>query len=205
MLFRREPYRSGGGPQAGAEGARRGGCSAARPPYAHSDLCPGVVDREYFSPTAFFRKNVAIGWIAQTFHLERFQGRSAVPVRPGVPSVLSAQREQLASPGYQFTFRAQHHPVQPAQRNWIWTEDPPLFRWIPGKGQQDFAGSNARGRYKDELFFLGVFQSYDPLSSMEKCIYTENRSLETSPPQDDCHFVPSPFFSNQDQIGILSF
>lgn len=29
---------------------------------------------------------------------------------------------------------------------------------------------------------------------MEKCIYTENRSLQTSLPQEDCHFVVSLFF-----------
>lgn len=36
---------------------------------------------------------------------------------------------------------------------------------------------------------LTALQLYNPLPSMEKCIFTESGSLETSLPQDDCHIV----------------
>lgn len=52
---------------------------------------------------------------------------------------------------------------------------------------------------------LTALQLYNSLPSMEKCIFTESGSLETSLPQDDCHIG---FFSDQSSQGqtvLLSF
>lgn len=77
-----------------------------------------------------------------------YQGWPSVSVRPGLPSLLPTQWGILAPPGHQLTFRTQHSPHQPAQRNWVWNKDTALFRWIPGKRQPNVAGSNPRRRYQ---------------------------------------------------------
>lgn len=121
FFYRRESYRSGRWPQAGAERAWRGRRPTARSSHANSNLHPGILDCEYFVHGALFysRKKHFDGslwecwnvWISSPFHLFflmlinlTFQGWPSVPVRPGIPSVLPTQWGHLAPPRYQFPF-----------------------------------------------------------------------------------------------------
>lgn len=163
-----EPYRPGSGPQAGPEGAGRGGRPAARSLHANNSFHQSVLDCEWSllkSRKGLLEGLVRIGelemysfiWSPSIFSFiflnfplfpSIYQGWPSVSVHPGLPSLLPTQWGILAPPGHQLTFRTQHGPHQPAQRNWVWNKDTALFRWIPGKRQPNVAGSNPRRRYQ---------------------------------------------------------